>query len=72
MTDPVTIVLGGICVAVTSGAVGKYIGGNGKVTEEHCDEKRSSCQKLLLEKIGNVEGKVDALTKAVNNKILGI
>lgn len=72
MSDPITVVFGGICVAVVSGAVGKYLGGNGKVSDEHCDERQKSCQALIVTKIENVEKKVDALTKAVNNKLLGI
>ncbi len=72
MTDPMTVLLGGICVAVISGTVGKYIGNSGKVSEGHCEEKRGSCQGLLIEKISNLDKKVDNLTKAVNNKIFGI
>lgn len=72
MTDPITVVFGGICVAVISGAVGRYIGDSKKVSEGHCDEKRSSCQGLLIEKISNLDRKVDNLTKAVNNKIFGV
>ena len=72
MYDPTTVVLGGICVAVVSGAIGKYAGSNGKVSEDHCGERQSSCQNLMVEKIENLGKKVDTLTKAVNNKILGI
>ena len=70
--EPLTTIFGGVIVAITSGVLGKHIGGNGKVGEDHCDEKRSSCQTLLIEKIENVGEKVDKLAKIVNNKILGI
>lgn len=72
MPDPVTVAFGGICVAVISGAVGRYIGENGKVSDEHCEERQKACQALIVTKIENVEKKVDALTKAVNNKLLGL
>ena len=72
MSDPVTIVLGGICVAVVYGTVGKYIGSNDKVTEEHCGEKQQACQKLIITKIDNIGRKVDDLSKVVNNKLLGL
>ena len=69
--DPVTTILGGVLIAVTSGTIGKYIGGNNKISESHCDEKRRSCQDLLISKIDNIGKKVDELTKVVNNKLLG-
>ena len=70
--EPATTVLGGIVVVGISAAVGKYLGGNGKVTEEHCEEKRTSCQNLLVTKIDNLTGKVESLTKIVNAKFLGL
>ena len=72
MTDPMTTILGGALIASVAGAIGKYIGDNGKVSEDHCNEKRKSCQKLLLEKVSNIDEKVDTLTKAVNNKLFGL
>jgi len=70
--EPITVVLGGVVIAVTSGAIGKYIGGNGKMSEKHCDEKRTFCQGLIVTKIDNLTKVVDELKKAVNNKLLGI
>jgi len=70
--ESVTTILGGIVVAGVSLAVGKYVGGNGKVTDEHCNEKRTACQELLAIKIDNLITKVEALTKVVNNKLLGL
>ena len=72
MTDPLTTVFGGICVALISGIFGKYLGGNGKVTDAHCNEKQKACQDLMTEKLDNLVDKVDNLTKAVNGKILGV
>lgn len=72
MTDPLTAVFGGICVALISGIFGKYLGGNGKVTNIHCNEKQKACQDLMAEKLDNLGNKVDNLTKAVNDKVLGI
>ena len=70
--EPATTVLSGIVVVGVSAAVGKYLGGNGKVTDEHCEEKRTSCQGLLIEKIDTINDKLDALTNVVNAKILGL
>ena len=70
--EPITIYLGGALVAITSGVVGKYIGENGKVEEDHCGERRESCQALLLEKIDTIDKGLTALTKAVNAKLLGL
>jgi len=61
--DPTVVILGGIVVGGGSALIGKYLGGNGKVTEEHCKEKRLSCQTLLIEKIDNLADKVDALNR---------
>lgn len=68
--EPVTTVLGGVVVAVISGGVGKYIGGKDKVTDQRFDEVREACQQLLIEKIDNLAGKVEDLTKIVNDKII--
>jgi len=70
--DPVTTVLGGVLVAVVSGAIGKTLGSNGKMSENHCEEKRQSCQTIVITKIDNVARKVDDLTSIVNNKLLGL
>jgi len=70
--DPVTTVLGGIVVAGISASAGKYLGSNGKITEERCKEKRQSCQGLLIEKIDNLADKVESLTKIANTKFLGL
>ena len=72
MTEPITTILGGVCVAVISGTIGKYIGSKDKVSETHCGEKQRACQNLMLEKLDNLGTKVDSLTKAVNNKLLGL
>ena len=69
MIDPITTVLGGICVAVVSGAAGKYIGSNGKVSDDHCKEKQEACQNLVIVKMKNIEDKVDNLTNLINSRI---
>lgn len=70
--EPVTSVLGGVVIALVSGAVGKMWGANGAVKRSSCDERQHACQALILEKLGNINSKVDALTKAVNDKIFGL
>lgn len=62
-------ILGGIIIALVSGMIGKFIGDYTSVRKDSCIQLRSSCQALLIEKIKNLEDKVDGLTKAVNNKI---
>jgi hypothetical protein len=72
MLTPVEVILGGIIVAVVSGAVVKIICARDKMSEDHCNEKRVSCQSLILAKVDNVEKKVDSLISIVNGKILGL
>lgn len=69
MTGTETI-LGSIVIATVSGLIGKYIGSNGKVTEDHCTEKRAACQSLILEKLENLSKDVHNLTNIVNDKVL--
>ena len=61
MPEPATIVLGGITVAVISGAVGKLIGGNNKVSNNQCDERREAYLTLVTEKIDNLIATVNDL-----------
>ena len=70
--EPATTVLGGIVIAVISGVVGKSIGSNGVVKTPTCGERQIACQKLIMEKIDNISDRLDALTKAVNSKLLGL
>ena len=70
--EPATTVLGGIVIAIISGAVGKTIGTNNNVKKSQCHERQVSCQSLLGQKIENLADKVEILTKAVNSKLLGI
>lgn len=65
-------VLGGVVVALVAGIAGKAIGDNGKMNKENCIQIRSSCQALLIEKIDNINEKLDNLTKAVNTKLYSI
>lgn len=53
--EPATFVTGGLCIAVISGAIGKMIGGNKKVKEETCKERREACLALVVEKIDHLE-----------------
>ena len=70
--EPVTSVLGGLVIALVAGVAGNTIGSNNSVKQSTCSERQHSCQSLLIEKIGNVEEKVDALTKAVNSKLFSL
>ena len=69
---PLETVLGGVVIALLSSLIGGRIGANGKMTSKHCEEKQTACSKLILEKIKNIEQKLDNLTKLINNKIFGI
>jgi len=68
MMEPLTYITSGLLLTFVSGAVGKYIGGNNKMSEDHCEEKREACQMLITERIDNLAGKVEDLTKAVKSK----
>lgn len=63
-------ILGGIIIALVSGIAGKAIGDKEAIKEPQCNQFRSSCQALLIEKIDNIADKVEALTMVVNSKLL--
>jgi hypothetical protein len=65
-------VLGGLVIAIVSGIAGNFVGKRDTIKCNECDGKQKACQALLLEKIGNVAKEVNALTTAVNSKLLGI
>ena len=67
-----TEILIGIIIALISGICGNIIGTRNIVGRYNCTQLRSSCQALLIEKIENIEEKVENLTKAINSKLLGI
>jgi len=66
--DPVTSVLGGLSISLVSLLAGKYIGGNGKVKENTCKERREACENLLLSKIEELGKAIDRIESAVNRK----
>jgi hypothetical protein len=68
----VETVLGGVLIAVVSGSIGKAIGEHNSVKKPICDQIRTDCRNLLVEKIENVGEKVEELTKAVNHKLYGL
>jgi hypothetical protein len=72
MIDPITSILSGLLIAVISGVIGKSIGSNRKVNEGICIERQKACQSLLIEKIDNLDEKVDNFIKIVNTKLLGL
>jgi hypothetical protein len=65
-------ILGGIVIALLSGIIGTVIGSKGRVRENLCDERRSSCSELIAEKIDNLAKIVEKLERSVNNKLLGL
>ena len=65
-------ILGGLLITFVSVVIGKVIGTNDNVKRPICDQIRSACQALLIEKIDNLTKKVEDLTEIVNNKILGL
>lgn len=79
MADPAHAVLGGLVIAFVSGGVGAVIGGWRKISDVRCDERRSSCFGLVVEKLDHFNDKLDKvsadlkdLTKKVNGKLLGL
>ena len=68
MIDPITVVLGGVTVAVVSGAVGKYLGNSGGVKDSRCGERREACSGLILEKIDHLVTSVDDIKKYIANQ----
>jgi len=67
-----TTILGGIVIAVVSGAAGKYIGSNGNVKDRTCTERQHACSALVISKIENLTSVVTKLEKAVNDKLLSL
>ena len=65
--EPTTTIIGGVLVAVISGAIGKYAGSNGRVKNEQCGERREACTNLLIEKIDNLTITVDGLKTDISN-----
>ena len=67
MIEPMIGVMGGVLIAVVSGAIGKVLGNNGKVKDSQCIERREACTKLLTEKIDNLIITVDGLKDNISN-----
>ena len=67
MIEPMTGAMGGVLIAVVSGAIGKALGSNGKVKDSQCIERREACTKLLTEKIDNLIITVDGLKDNISN-----
>ena len=67
--EPVTTVMGGVVIAVISGAVGKTFGNSNRVKEKQCIERRNSCILLVSEKIDNLAKTVTDLKDAVNKTV---
>ena len=69
--DIATTVLGGLTVAMIAGIIGRFVGSNGKISDDHCEEKRTACRALLIEKIDNIDGKVDDLKTLIKGGKVG-
>ena len=64
-------VLGGLSIAVVSGALGKMWGERGTVTNKTCSERQVGCMKAtqvefvnIKESLVRIEGKVDRMSGA--------
>ena len=68
MIDPSTVVLGGITVAVVSGAVVRILGNN-RVKEDHCGERRLACTLLLGTKIDNLANDIREIKDVVKKTV---
>jgi len=64
MENSLIMILGGLCIALISGSIGTKLADRDSISENHCQERQNSCQKLMLEKIDNLDKKLDSLTKA--------
>ena len=64
-------ILGAMVISLISGIIGNVIGAKDSIKKTICDERRSACSRLLIEKIENLDKKVEALIKVVNDKKLG-
>ena len=69
-SDMTTEILVGIIIALVSGIIGNVIGARNKVQKPLCDQMRTSCQALILEKLDNMSNKLDTLAKIVDAKLL--
>jgi len=67
MSDPAITILSGLVIAFTSGGIGAFIGSYKKVNSSNCDERRKSCQQLLIDKINNVDKKLDSIIDALKS-----
>ncbi len=65
-------VLGAMVISLISGIIGNVIGSKDTIKQTMCDERRIACNKLVIEKIENLTDRVEALTKVVDSKLLGI
>jgi hypothetical protein len=65
-------ILGGVIISIISLLVGKFVGGQDKVTTKQCNANKESCNKLMHEKLENILKEVKNLKEIVNSKILGI
>ena len=65
-------ILGAMVISLVSGIIGNVIGSKGTIKQAMCDERRIACNKLVIEKIENLTDRVEALTKVVDSKLLGI
>ena len=68
--ERVVIILGGAILAIITGIIGKTIGSNGKVKEETCGERRLTCNKLIDEKLQNMDQKLDVILSHMDKERL--
>lgn len=66
--DPTVYIMTGIIVAMVSAMIGHIIGKNGKVSIEHCSERRQACNSLILEKLLNLENMLREHIERENKK----
>ena len=65
-------ILSAIVIALVSGIIGNFIGSKESIKKGICDERRATCNRLLVEKIENLSEKVDSLAKIINDNHFGI
>jgi len=65
--ETTVIILGGMLIAIISGAIGKIYGGSGKIDAEYCADHRTACYTLVIEKINSVQSRVDDIHKLIKN-----
>lgn len=71
MTLPIEVtLLGGVVITGVGGFLGHYLGARGKVDNEHCNERRTACNTLVVQKLKNLDTKIDTKFEALEKIVI--